>query len=109
MDNNPKLLSREQQIRFERVSWGPSVRAFLQKLNQKFGVQAGRFQLPDGIPDAASRKYDEDRFGDDDTVSGQERAIFAGKTAHIGPFIVETQLGVYAWYNANSGGKPTTG
>ena len=104
MDNNPSCFKGATNP-VERVSWY-ECQAFLQKLNQKFGVQAGRFQLPTEAQwEYACRAGSTTRycFGDDDTVSGQERAILAGKTAHIGPFIVETQLGVYAWYNANSG------
>ncbi len=69
----------------ESVSWD-DCQKFLEKLNAKSGPGGGKFQLP--------------------TEAQWEYACRAGSTTRYCFGDDESHLGEYAWYDANSGGKP---
>jgi formylglycine-generating enzyme required for sulfatase activity len=83
MGNNPSHLKGGKNP-VEQVSWN-DCQTFLGKLNEKFGAERGKFQLP--------------------SEAQWEYACRAGSTTRYCYGDEELGLGEYAWYNANSGGR----
>jgi len=83
MGNNPSNFKGAQNP-VETVSWD-DCQQFLDKLNERFSIQAGRFQFP--------------------TSAQWGHACRAGSTAKYGFSDDESQLGEWAWYKDNSSDK----
>ncbi len=84
MGNNPSFFNGPKNP-VETVSW-KDCQEFLGKLNGKFGAGLGKFQLP--------------------TEAQWEYACRAGSTTKYCFGDDDSQLGQYAWYQANSESKP---
>jgi len=84
MSDNPSYFPGSKNP-VEHVNWH-DCQQFLGKLNEKFGVGRGKFQLP--------------------TEAQWEYACRAGSTWQFSFGDDESRLDEYAWYRENSGGKP---